>query len=315
MAASKPNEIRLIRTYDAPVSVVWDAWTVPDQVAKWWGPRGFSITTHEKDLRVGGTWRYTMHGPDGTDYPNLTTYFVVEPHRRLVYDHGASDDRPPLFRVDVTFAEANGKTTMDMTFSLATAEAAAQTLKFIKAAGGNSTWDRLAEYVEATTSGKPVFVINRSFNAPIERVFEAWTNPEQLVKWLPPAGMQMRFLRSGIAAGRSTHFAMTGDSGAMYARMEYLAVEPPRRIVYVQQFVDEQERPAAAPFGGPWPAALLTTVLLVEEGPGETRVTVTSEVHGSATPAEVDAFTAERSGMTRGWTGSFDVLEAALGAS
>lgn len=312
MAESRSNEIRLTRTYDAPASVVWDAWTVPDQVAKWWGPRGFTITTHSKDLRVGGTWRYTMHGPDGTDYPNLTTYYVVEPHRKLVYDHGAGDDRPPLFRVTVTFAEANGKTTMDMTFTLATAEAAAQTKKFIKQAGGNATWDRLGEYLEATTSGKPVFVVTRSFDAPIARVFEAWTNPDQLARWLPPAGTKMRFVRSGIAAGRSTLFAISGDHGTMYVRAEYLAIEPPRRVVYVQQFVDEGERPASAPGAEVWPAALLTTVLLTEEESNQTRVTVTSEVHGAATPAEIAAFVAERWGMTLGWTGSFDVLEALL---
>ncbi|WP_431476220.1 SRPBCC domain-containing protein [Massilia eburnea] len=91
---SAPNEIRIVRTYDAPVQAVWDAWTDPAQVAQWWGPRGFTLTTHSKDLRIGGTWRYTMHGPDGTDFPNKTTYHVVEPLRKLVYDHGATDDTP-----------------------------------------------------------------------------------------------------------------------------------------------------------------------------------------------------------------------------
>ena len=57
MAANeKPNEIRLTRVYDAPVKAVWDAWTDPQQVAQWWGPRGFTITTHSKDLRPGGHW-------------------------------------------------------------------------------------------------------------------------------------------------------------------------------------------------------------------------------------------------------------------
>ena len=49
--ASQPNELRLVRLYDAPLKAVWEAWTEPDQVAQWWGPRGFSITHHEKDLR------------------------------------------------------------------------------------------------------------------------------------------------------------------------------------------------------------------------------------------------------------------------
>ena len=109
MAARRNDskDIKIIRVYDAPVRAVWDAWMDPAQVGKWWGPRGFTLTTASKDVRPGGHWRYMMHGPDGTDYPNLTTYYEVEPYARLVYDHGGSDDRPPMFRVTATFTEVN----------------------------------------------------------------------------------------------------------------------------------------------------------------------------------------------------------------
>jgi uncharacterized protein YndB with AHSA1/START domain len=311
-SGNKSNELRLTRVYDAPARAVWDAWTIPEQVEKWWGPRGFTLTTHSKDLRAGGTWRYTMHGPDGVDYPNVTRYFVVEPYRKLVYDHGATDHTPPLFRVTVTFTEENGKTTMEMVSSLPSPEAAAEMARFIKKAGGHATWDRLAEHLEQAATGKPTFVINRTFGAPIERVFEMWTRPEHLAKWLPPTGTEMRFLRSEIAPGKSTFFVITGEHGAMYVRVEYLEIEPPRRIVYAQQFVDEREQPAPAPGAEVWPATLRTTVLLTAEAPDLTRVTVTTEPHGEATAAEVDAFVGERPGMTLGWTGSFDKLEVLL---
>ena len=85
--------------------------------------------------------------PDGVDYPNKTLYHEVEYCKKLVYDHGGYDDRPPLFRVTVEFSEVDGKTRMEMTATCPTAEEAAQMRKFIKAAGGNSTWDRLAEYL------------------------------------------------------------------------------------------------------------------------------------------------------------------------
>jgi uncharacterized protein YndB with AHSA1/START domain len=307
---SSSNEIRLTRVYDAPVRAVWDAWTIPEQVEKWWGPRGFTLTTHSRDLRAGGHWRYTMHGPDGVDYPNVTTYYVVERHRKLVYDHGATDERPPLFRVTVTFTESDGKTTMAMSFALPSPEAAAQTATFIKQVGGNATWDRLAEHLDHTLTGHETFVIARTFDAPIARVFEMWVNPEHLEKWLPPAGTTMRFLRSEIATGRSTFFVITGEHGTMRVRAQYLAIEPPRRIVYTQQFVDEREQLASAPGSPVWPATLRTTVVLAEEAPDCTRVTVTTEPHGDTTAAELDAFVRERSGMTRGWTGSFDALEA-----
>src|SRR4051812_42944305 len=160
IAKCKPNEIRLTRVYDAPVQAVWDAWTDPEQAAQWWGPRGFTLTTHSKDLRAGGSWHYTMHGPDGADYPNKAQYLQVEKHAKLVYDHGGNDDRPPLFRVTVLFSEIKrGKTQMDMTMALPTPEAAAETRKFIKKAGGDATWDRLAEYLENQSSGNENFVI------------------------------------------------------------------------------------------------------------------------------------------------------------
>ena len=309
-ARGESNEIRLTRVYDAPVRAVWDAWTIPEQVAKWWGPRGFTTTTHGRETRVGGTWRFTMHGPDGVDYPNVIRYLVVEPCAKLVYDHGATDDAPPLFRVTVTFTEANGKTTMEMVMALPTPEAAAQTARFVKKAGGNATWDRLAEHLGQAASGKPVFVVNRTFEAPVERVFAMWTSPEHLAKWLPPTGAAMRFLRSEIAAGKSTLFVITGPHGTMHVRAEYLAIEPPARIVYDQQFVDEHERPAPAPGASTWPATLRTTVLFATEAEGRTRVTVTTEPRGATGVAEVEAFVDERSGMTLGWTGSLDALEA-----
>lgn len=311
-ARTNSNEIRITRVYDAPVRAVWDAWTIPAQVEKWWGPRGFTLTTHSKDLRVGGSWRYTMHGPDGVDYPNVTKYHVVEPYQKLVYDHGATDDRPALFRVTVTFTETNGKTTMEMISTLPTPEAAREMAKFIKQAGGNATWDRLAEHLDQAATGKQSFVVNRTFDAPIARVFEMWTNPEHLAKWLPPAGSKMRFLRPEIAPGKTALFVIAGKQGTVHVRAEYLAIEPPRRIVYTQQFVDEREQRAPAPGATTWPATLRNTVLLTEEAPDRTRVTVTSEVHGEATTAEIEAFVRERSGMTLGWNGSFDVLEALL---
>ena len=164
-AKNKANEIHIVRVYDAPVRAVWEAWTDPAQAAKWWGPRGFTITNHSKNLKVGGHWHYTMHGPDGVDYPNKTKYFEVEECRKLVYDHGANDEQAPLFRVTVLFKEEGGKTTMDMTMALPSPEAAQATRGFIRKAGGNATWDRLAEYLEKEASGKEKFVINRTFEA------------------------------------------------------------------------------------------------------------------------------------------------------
>jgi uncharacterized protein YndB with AHSA1/START domain len=315
-AKNKSNEIRIIRMFDAPVKTVWDAWTDPEQVAQWWGPRGFTLTTHSKDLRPGGSWRYTMHGPDGVDYPNKTQYLQIEKYAKLVYDHGGNDDRPALFRVTVLFSEVQGKTKMDMSMTLPTPDAAEEIRKFIKKAGGDSTWDRLAEYLEKESSGKEQFVINRSFDAPIDVLFEMWTNPEHFSQWLPPTGFQMVFIKSEIRPGGSAFYRMANHADVqIYGRIEYQEIRKPDRVVYIQQFCDENEKISRHPMAPVWPEAMLTTVKLTEEGADRTRVTVIWEPHGAATREEIDIFVQSRGSMTQGWTGSFDKLEACLSGS
>lgn len=312
-AKNKSNELHITRVYDAPVEAVWDAWTDPEQVAQWWGPRGFTLTTHGKDLRPGGYWDYTMHGPDGVDYHNKTRYFEVEKHAKLVYDHGGTDDRAPLFRVKVLFSAVEGKTKMEMCMTLPTREAAEETRQFIKKAGGDATWDRLAEYLEKESSGKEQFVINRSFDLPLAVMFEMWTDPQHFAQWLPPTGFTMEFLRCDIRAGGSSFYRMSGAGNmVMYGRAEYLEIVKPDRIVYAQQFCDENENITRHPMVSTWPATMLTTVKLSAEGPERTRVTVTWEPHGATTREELETFVKARGGMTQGWTGSFDKLEAYL---
>jgi uncharacterized protein YndB with AHSA1/START domain len=311
-ATSESNNIQIVRLYDAPLRIVWDAWTDPDQVAQWWGPRGFTLTTHSKDLRSGGSWVYTMHGPDGTDYPNKTQYLEVEPLARLVYDHGGNDDRPPMFRVTVLFSEADGKTRMDMTMALPDAAAAQQTRAFIKQAGGNATWDRLAEYLARRLQDEERFVISRSFEAPLARMFDMWTQPEHVVRWMGPAGVDMQFLRADIRPGGGTFYRMSGPGLTMFGRAHYEEIRRPDRIVYTQQFCDEREKVARHPLAPVWPETMHTTVELHAEGPQCTRVTVTWKIVGAVTAEEMAMFVSARDGMTQGWTGSFDKLDAAL---
>lgn len=315
-AKSKPNEIFIERIYDAPVKTVWEAWTDPAQAAKWWGPRGFTLTTHSKELKPGGIWHYTMHGPDGVDYPNKAFYHEVEKHSRLVYDHGGYDDRPPLFRVTVVFTELKGKTKMQMTMALATPEAAEQTKKFIKQAGGNSTWDRLAEYLAKEIDHKENFVINRTFDASIETLFEMWVDPKKLLKWMGPTGSSMEFIRADIRPGGTSFYRMDNtDTPTMYGRITYKVIDRPHRIVYAQQFCDENEVIARHPMVNTWPETMMTTVTFNEEAPQQTRVTVTWEVATDTPPGDVATFVAARGGMTQGWTGSFDRLDEALAQS
>lgn len=311
-ARNKSNVISLTRVYDAPLQAVWEAWINPEEVAQWWGPRGFTLTTHSRDLRSGGHWHYTMHGPDGTDFENTTQYIEVVPKQRMVYDHGGHQERPPLFRVNVLFTERAGRTQLDMSMTLATPEAAEEMRGFIKNAGGEATWDRLAEYLGKRRAGKEQFFITRAFDVSIERMYEMWSDPEHIAQWLPPTGATMRYLRAEPRVGSSSFYAMTFPDGAtMYGLIKYLVLEKPTRIVYTQQFCDENERVIRPPFFKDWPETMLSTVELAAESRDRTRVTVRWEPR-DATAADMAEFVKQRGGMTMGWTGSFDKLEALL---
>jgi uncharacterized protein YndB with AHSA1/START domain len=309
---NKYNVISITRVYDAPLQAVWEAWTNPAEVALWWGPRGFTLTTHAHDLRTGGHWHYTMHGPDGTDYENTTQYIEVLPGKRMIYDHGGHKDRPPLFRVTALFTERDGRTQLDMSMALATPEIVEQTRIFIKKVGGDATWDRLAEYLGKRHASKEQFFITRSFDASIEHLYDLWIEPAHLAQWLPPAGATMRFIRSEPRVGGSSFYVMNfADGAAMYGLIKYMALEKPHRIVYSQQFCDEQERIIRPPFFKDWPQTMLSTVELFAESSDRSRVAVRWEPH-DADAADIAEFVKQRSSMTMGWTGSFDKLEALL---
>ena len=100
------REIVTTRVMDAPRELVFKAWTDPDHLVHWWGPKGFTNTFHEFDLKPGGVWRFVMHGPDGGDYQNESVFVEIVKPERIVFHHVSA----PQFQVTVTLAEQAGKT-------------------------------------------------------------------------------------------------------------------------------------------------------------------------------------------------------------
>jgi uncharacterized protein YndB with AHSA1/START domain len=143
------REITISRIFDAPRERVFDAFTDPAHIGEWWGPDGFTITTHEMDVRVGGTWRFIMHGPDGVDYPNRITYTQIVRPERIAYDHSDDADPPAVsFKATITFAERSGKTELTMSSLFPTAAERARVVEEHGAIeGGKQTLARLAAYL------------------------------------------------------------------------------------------------------------------------------------------------------------------------
>lgn len=107
--------LTLTRVFDAPRALVWRAWTDPAMLTQWFGPRGFTSLVPEWELRVGGSFRIVMCGPDGKDYPMKGVFREVVAPERLVYSNIAVDNAGNHLlegETAVTFAEHDGKTTL-----------------------------------------------------------------------------------------------------------------------------------------------------------------------------------------------------------
>lgn len=100
-------EILSSRIIQASPELVFNAWTDPDILQKWWGPAGFTNSFEEFDLRPGGKWRFVMHGPDKGSYRNECIFLQIERPRIVVWDRLSQ----PLFRVVATFQDAVGGAT------------------------------------------------------------------------------------------------------------------------------------------------------------------------------------------------------------
>jgi uncharacterized protein YndB with AHSA1/START domain len=144
--------IVITRVFDAPRELVFKAWTDPKHVAQWWGPKGFENTTCEMNLRVGGSFRLWMRGPDGTMYPCEGVFREVVVPERIVYAGPARGDAcgaglPPNAVVTVTFDEDDGETTMTIHTRLQSAADREAAVKMGFRAGWTDSFDRLAEYL------------------------------------------------------------------------------------------------------------------------------------------------------------------------
>ncbi|MEP7164542.1 MAG: SRPBCC family protein [Ferruginibacter sp.] len=152
--SSSGREMSISRLINAPRELVFKVWTEPEHVAQWWGPNGFKNTVHEMNVKAGGVWRLTMHGPDGRDYPNKIVYKEVVKPERLVYQHMDDDGVEPVsFQVTVTFEEQGNKTLLNMKAVFASA---AELERLVKEYGAKEGMSQNADRLEAYLANIPV---------------------------------------------------------------------------------------------------------------------------------------------------------------
>jgi uncharacterized protein YndB with AHSA1/START domain len=154
---SDPCSIIGSRLFDAPRELVFSAFTDPKHLAQWWGPNGFTTTTHNFKFRPGGVWRFVMHGPDGRDYQNRITYEEIIRPERIVYRHGGGEDVEPVQFIQTLTFEDLGRDRTRLTWhgQFPSAEERARVVKNYRADEGLSqTMARLVDYVSTMAAEK-----------------------------------------------------------------------------------------------------------------------------------------------------------------
>jgi uncharacterized protein YndB with AHSA1/START domain len=111
-SAAADREIVIARVISAPRELVFEAFTSVQHLSQWWGPSGFTTTTRAFEFRVGGSWDFVMHGPDGTDYQEWISWTEIVPPSRIALLHGDSRDDPNTFSSVITFTTCDGAATL-----------------------------------------------------------------------------------------------------------------------------------------------------------------------------------------------------------
>jgi uncharacterized protein YndB with AHSA1/START domain len=248
---AQPEPLRISRTFHAPRATVFKAWSHADHVKRWFAPLGYTAPEAKVQMHVGGPFEVCMRSPDGVDHWTRGVFVEVSPHDRLVIDMHATDvGGRPLFRAftEVSFADALGGTRMDViqTYTFVNpAEAAPmvagapigwrQTLdkleaEVVRMQGGSETAKR--SVVHAT------FHLERTYEAPVERVYKALSDQAAKSKWFAGADGQWELLE------RTMDFRV-GGSERLKGRWEggvvstfdaiYHDIIPNERIVYTYE--------------------------------------------------------------------------------
>ena len=177
------REFVITREFAAPRELVFQAWTDPKHLARWWGPKGFTNPVCEWDVRPGGKIYDVMRAPNGDRYPMGGEFRKIVAPEQLVFSCGALGEAGELlfeFLHDVTFVERKGKTKLTLRSRVTMTTAGAN--KYIGGfeTGMTLSLERLADLL--AQNAEPL-VIERTFDAPPTRVWKAITNVAEMRRW------------------------------------------------------------------------------------------------------------------------------------
>jgi uncharacterized protein YndB with AHSA1/START domain len=320
LAPAAANEIVFSRVFEAPRAMVWEAFADPWQVGQWWGPKGFTSTILEMDLRPGGAWRTIQHAPDGTNYPSEMIFTEVVPLERirLEFSGGRAGDDLIHFRQTMTFTDEEPGTRFTVRITFTTSEERDRNVReYGSIEGGEQMLQRLETHLHdraahphqrsAEVPATHELNITRTFNAPRELVWRAWTDPEMTKHWSGPKQWPAFHIELGKKPGDRWRIGLRGCAPGTGTPVEiwqggiFREFVPPQLLVYTYAWENR------------------ASVGLPEDGePHETVITVRLEEHDGKTTMHFQqaffATAAERDGHNGGWASSFERLEELVNA-
>lgn len=264
-ARKKKEGIMITRVFDAPRDRVWEAWTEPERMKRWWGPKDFSCPVSRIDLQVGGKHLACMRGPDGKDYWSTGVYREIVPNERLVYIDNFADEKgdvvpasyygmpgnlPIEMLVTVTFEDLKGKTRMVLRHEglpsgkmsrdarigwMQSFDKLAESLKFVEIAGPALMIDERTRII--AEPGKQEIVIERAFHAPRECIFRAFTEPGFISEWWGPRRLTTAVDKMDARSGGIWRFLCRDKDGKEEAfHGVYHDILSPERLVFTFEY-------------------------------------------------------------------------------
>ena len=248
------------RLFAATPAQVFQAFSEPERLARWWGPNGFRNTFNEFDFRAGGAWRFDMHGPDGKSYPNESVFDEVTP-QRIVFRHV---ETMHVFTMTMTIVPEGDGTRLTWCMAFATAEEADRVQAFVPRCN-EENFDRLESELARLTAGERELVIMRIVDVPREKLYRCWTETELLKQWFAPLPYKTPKAELDVRAGGASVVTMRGPDGTdLPTAGVYLEVVPNERLVFTDAYTKAWQL-SDKPF--------MTVVLTFEDLGGKTRYT------------------------------------------
>ncbi len=227
-----PDQPTLVikRVFNAPRKLVFEAWTKPEHVRRWYGLQSMTMPVCEIDLRVGGRWRYVISTSNGEEYGFSGEYREIVPGERLIYTEGYEAMPGTDYLVTTTFDEKDGKTTLTSHLLYKTKEHRDGHIASGMEPGVIETYARLDEHLELMPRE---IVKTRIFDAPRERVWQVWTEPKHVAQWWGPNGFTNTIHTMDVRPGGVWEFIMHGPDGTDFKnKIIFTEVVEPQRLAY-----------------------------------------------------------------------------------